>query len=173
MREAVAMRGANAATALVLGLLLASGAIVVSDIGTYLLPAGGGTAPIAQGEPPGTAGEAPALDVRRQPITVPLSIRPRREAVRHGGGATVAHVERRTAWRPAPKVTPEPRRAIWRPRPRPERDIGPRQDRPPRNEHGRRTASVRRDAGPPAHGNPPAARMVRPAVSRMLPVRDV
>jgi len=173
MRDTVAMRGANAATALVLGLLLASGAIVVSDIGTYLLPAGGGTAPIAQGEPPDAVGEAPALDVRRQPITVPLSIRPRRETVRHGGGATVAHVERRTAWRPAPGVTAEPRRAIWRPRPRPERDIGPRQDRPPRNEHGRRTASARRDPAPPAHGKPPATRMVRPAVSRMLHVRDV
>ncbi|MPY83005.1 MAG: hypothetical protein GEV00_06700 [Actinophytocola sp.] len=59
MRDTVAMRGANAATALVLGLLLASGAIVVSDIGTYLLPAGGGTAPIAQGEPPDADGVAP------------------------------------------------------------------------------------------------------------------
>ncbi len=87
MTDSLAMRGANAATGFVLSSLLVCGVIVVSDTGTYAIPLGNQNVPSADDvelDAPTDPADAQRSSTR-QTITVPVTLRPPRQANGRGG----------------------------------------------------------------------------------------
>lgn len=87
MTDSLAMRGANAATGFALSSLLVCGVIVVSDTGTYAIPLGNQHVPSADAverDAPTVPADAQRSSTR-QTITVPVTLRPPRQANGRGG----------------------------------------------------------------------------------------
>ncbi|MPY78280.1 MAG: hypothetical protein GEV04_07260 [Actinophytocola sp.] len=164
MMDSQAIRGANAATGFVLSSLLVCGVIVVSDIGTYALPTVTRNVPLAEGALPGPLDRSaePPRAATTQSITVPVTMRPRRETNLRGGtlvalpAPVVARADQHRApgqWRTPDQLrTSDQRRApdqLRAPEPRPGRGAVAADASRERPERGER-ASSRRGAMPEA-----------------------
>ncbi|MPY97942.1 MAG: hypothetical protein GEU97_08070 [Actinophytocola sp.] len=165
MQDSVTVRGANAATGLVLSVLLVCGVIVVSDTGTYALPTGEWQAPLMPDARSDVSGGAAPADATRQSITVPFTVREQRAPARNGGGPSARRMPvavRPASVEPLPERVPDRRDDI-----RPGRATstkGASERRPERGDRRGRSASSQHDAAPAARGKPRGVRTFRSAV---------
>lgn len=90
MNESLTSRCANAVTGLALSLLLVCGVLVVSDVGTYLLPGPGPQARAIPSELPDSNGGIPGARGATAGTTEPRSATPRRRAVPNDQGVASA-----------------------------------------------------------------------------------